>query len=170
MPSAPKNRSQVITAALILLLVAAGVVFYFYSSRRAPAPGVKSKDGGIVNVDPSQVPTGFARGIPFFYQTEILRNYYVVDANGQFQATRSFVSSSSAPVVYKMYQDFFLKAGWNVSPDYHPKITSQQIFNADKAGNRATVAVDSVLTAATANAQRETVVTLNFFMQTSNAQ
>jgi hypothetical protein len=157
METLPKQRLQIIVIVIIVLAVAAG--FVFYSKRQGGVGG-----GGIVMVDPAQIPPGFADGVPLFYQTQVLQNY-TTNVAGVTQATRQFVSSSTAPRVFKMYEDFFLKAGWNVSPNYHPKIASQQIFYATKGSDQATVIVDSA--SKTTNIDSfHCIVTLNFFTKT----
>jgi hypothetical protein len=159
MDASSKQRTQIIVTALVVIVAAAGAVFY---ATHQAAPFGGSKNGGIVTIDPSQIPPGFPDGVPLFFQTKVLQNY-TASKEGSSQATRQFEASSSAPAVFKMYEDFFLKVGWNVTPDYHPQVVSQKIFYATKGADNATVIVDAVLTAPRVDAPRQTVVTLNFF-------
>jgi hypothetical protein len=156
-----KHRVPIISAIIIVLVAIAVGVAMFQGTNKGNIAAVQNN---IQNVDPSELPPGFPSGIPFFYKTSVLQNY-TTSANGRIQATNQFIASSSAPVVFKMYENFFLKDGWNVTPQYHLQKASQKIFYARKGSEQATVIVDSVLTtsASGANAPQETIVTLNFF-------
>jgi hypothetical protein len=144
------KKGSKISIAIVVLLVVAGIVFY----------AMRHGGGSTVSFPPS---SKFVIDTPLFDETKILQNS-TTHTTRETQDVRQFVASSTVPVVYKKYQDYFLKAGWDVTPDYQPKVPSQQLFSATKGGDRATVVVDSVA-ASGGETANQTVVTLSFFIK-----
>lgn len=151
-----KSRTIILAVVLVVVVIVAAVIVRGTWQQKNIAPGP------IIATSPTQIPSNFPDGIPFFYQKTVLQNYSV-SSNGQIQSTHQFVSTNAAFFVYKMYQDFFREAGWSVTLEQHPQILSQGIFYASKGDMSATVIVDSVLTTASSSGPHQTIVTLNFF-------
>ena len=101
---------------LAIGIVVLGVIVYSLSKSKPSEPLVvqQSQDDLKPNVtDPAQLPERFPSNFPLEEGAEVTQNYSA-GKDGYFQSTRAFTSNKTSAENFKIYEDFFTDAGWNI--------------------------------------------------------
>jgi len=117
-----KNKTLVI----VLLVIAAASAGYlvFSASQKDKALTVKPQNqtqnrqpgqAQMQAVDKDKLPKDFPADIPIEAGAEITLNFTAINANGETQASREFISKKTVAENYALYQKSLKESGWNIT-------------------------------------------------------
>lgn len=111
------------------------------NSASTTTPTASHQPVPITAVDPKQLPQKFPADIPLEVGATIIYNYNAVNAQGQFQATREFISKKSADANFTFYQTALKASGWNITAATDDTARNQKIILASKGSNNLNIRI-----------------------------
>ncbi len=103
--------------AVVAVLILAFVLYKFIGDRQKFVE-LKTPETAVVkkmDVDYSKSPEKFPTNIPIESGAKITQNYNATTPEGEFQATRSFITTKSLDENVKIYSNILNKDGWKSS-------------------------------------------------------
>lgn len=100
--------------AIVAVLILAFVLYKFVGNNRQSSE-LKTPETAVVkkmDVDFSKLPEKFPTNIPIESGAKITQNYNATTPEGEFQATRSFVTTKTLAENIKIYSNILDKDGW----------------------------------------------------------
>lgn len=106
---------------ILTIIIALGAVAVLYSQHKSKV-ATKSTLGKVTmtEVDASKVPNDFPKDLPLEHDAKILYNFNAVNAKGENQATREFVTKYSLKINYDLYKGVLQDNGWIITTDQNP--------------------------------------------------
>jgi hypothetical protein len=147
--------SKKIWVIILLVVVVVGVVLVL--KYKTPAKPVAStanqtqtnQQGGstppvsvkVNNVATSTAPSGFPSDVPLEPGATITNNFNAVNASGQNQSTREFISARSESDNFAYYQKVLKDAGWTVTSATNDAARAQMLIFATKGTNNLNIRI-----------------------------
>lgn len=146
-----KNNLVIVIAIIVVVLLVGGILYLRGNSSEgqlgntqtgagsgtaAGQPGQSMERVQIADVPVEKLPEGFPADVPLESGAEVTLNFQGTNANGEYQASREFVSKKSAEENFEYYQSVLKRNGWTI-PDggvIDDTARNQKIILASKGG------------------------------------
>jgi hypothetical protein len=134
-----KTKSFIVAAVAIVVVAVAAVVILGYRAQPTATSALKSVE--IRTVDATKLPERFPTDIPLEAGATTTYNYNAVNANGEYQSSREFISKKSVAQNFSFYQTALKNAGWSITAAVNDTANRQEIIFATKGLNSLNVRI-----------------------------
>jgi len=95
----------------------------------------------MTDVDKNKLPEKFPSDVPLETEAVITYNYNAINAAGEYQSSREFVSKKTPDENFALYQSALKSSGWTLSSAIDDTVRAQKIILASKGSNNLNIRI-----------------------------